>query len=387
MDIKYYDNEIKKGIIYDHKAIKAEYKKLGCPKDVYNPCKLPLDEAKYFALLSERSTGKTTNLLLLGMLYNWHYGTEMIYIRKLESMIFKKELDGLFKTIREYGYIEKVTGGRWNNCEYYAGKWRYTNIDENGVVVEKAAEHFMRCLAVNRREVYKSSMVSVKGDFIIYDEFISDRYGLNEFVAFCDLLKTVIRDRLSPLVFMLANTIDKHSEYFHEMEIYEEIQLIEVGKSEIIKTQKGTKVFVELIRDAKEIEEKRRLNTLFFGFLNPKISSITGEGWAISNYPHIERGYKTIQHGVYIEYHGRYLELEIVEYEGKGVYILVHRASEVYEDSVIYSNADHLDGRYRFHLGDGCGLDNFIKWAIVNHRILFQDNSCGTIFFNHVNSK
>lgn len=387
MEIKYYDDEVKKGIIYNHDFIKKEFKKLGIPKDVYNPVKLPLDAAKYFFLLSERSTGKTTNILLLGLLYNKYYGTEMIYIRKTESMIAKKELSDLFKTILEYGYISKITGGRWNSVEYFAGKWRYTLVDDSGIVVEKCPDHFMRCLAINRREEYKSSIVCPKGDFVILDEAISDRYTLNEFVHFCDLVKTVIRDRLSPFVFMLANTIDIHSEYFHEMEIYEQVQLIEVGSNSTITTERGTKIYVELIKDAKEVKEKKLLNSTFFGFKNPKISSITGDGWAITNYPHIESGFTTLQHGIYIDYHGRFLELEIVEYPDKGNFILCHRATSVYDDSIIYSNAEPKDGRYRFHMGDGRGIDKFIKYCIVNHRILFQDNSCGTIFFNHVNIK
>ena len=240
---------------------------------------------------------------------------------------------------------------------------------------------------LKRKDSYKSSGGFETVDYVIFDEFIGDRYILNEFVHLCDLLKTLFRDRYSPVVFMLANTIDLHSEYFNEMEIYEDIQLIEVGTSQTITTEKGTNIYVELIKDAKEVTEKKKFNSLFFGFKNSRISSITGDGWAFSEYPHIEAGYHTIQHGIYIDYHGRFLELEIVEYPERGVFIIVHRANKPYDDSVIYSNSELKDKRYRFHMGDGSALDKFIAYCIVNHRILFHDNSCGTIFFNHVNSK
>lgn len=385
--MKYYDNNPQKGLIYDWDLIKSDFKKLNVPKNVYNVLKLPIESASYFNLLSARSTGKTTNLLLLGMCWAQRYGGIIQYIRKNENMITKKGLESLFSTIIQYGYVEKVTHGRWNSITYYAAKFYYCNVDESGQITEKAPTHFMMALAVNRRDDYKSAYVCPTGDFVIYDEYISERYVLNEFVHFADLLKTIGRDRLGLKIFMLANTIDKHSEYFSEMEIYEEVQLIELGHSHIITTKGGTPIYVELIQDAKEVEEKRKLNSLFFGFKNPKISSITGAGWSISNYPHIESGYKTIQHGIYIDYHGHFLELEIAEYENKGVFILVHRASRVYDDSIIYSNSEIVDNRYRFHMGTGSPLDIFIEKCIKNHRILFHDNSCGTIFFNHYNSK
>lgn len=385
--VKYYDDTMENGMIYDFNKVLKEFKKLNVPKTVYDVTKLPLARAKYFTLLSERSTGKTTNILLLGMEFHKLWNTKIIYVRKHENMIFNATLNELFKTIREYDYISKLTEGRWNSLYYYARKWYYCNVDEEGKITEKDTDFFMYCLAINRRDDYKSSFNCPTGDFVVYDEFISDRYHLNEFVHFCDLFKTVARDRKSPLIFMLANTIDKHSEYFSEMEIYDDIQTMEVGESELITTEKGTRIYVELIQDAKEKKKKNLINSLFFGFKNPMISSITGEGWAISNYPHIERNYKSIYHGIYIDYHSKLLELEIVEYDDVGYYINVHRATATYDDSIIYSNAERKDGRYRFHLGDGAPIDNFINYCIINHRIRFQNNSCGTIFFNHCNSK
>lgn len=390
MEVRYIDNIKENGIEYNIDSIIKEFKKLKVPKSVYDVTKLPIKHATYFTLLSERSTGKTTNILLLGMVANWITDgmCKIAYIRKTENMILNQTIDQLFKTIREYGYIEKVTHGKWNSIFYYSRKWYYCLTDEDGKIIEKSPEPFMYCMAINKRDDYKSSFTGWGYDFIIYDEFIDDRYKLNEFVHFCDLLKTIIRSRKGIIgIFMLANTIDKHSEYFSEMEIYEDIQLIEIGKHEIITTQKGTKIYVELIKDAKDEKEKKMLNSMFFGFKNPQISSITGDDWAFSDYPHIESGYKTIQHGIYIDYHDKLLELEIVEYDDVGIYINVHRASKTYDDSIIYCNAERKDNRYRFHMGEGDRLDKFIHFCIINHRIRFHDNSCGTIFFNHCNTK
>ena len=151
MEFKYYNGDKLKGRIYDWNIVRKEYKKLGCPKGVYNPLKIPIETSKWNVLLSERSTGKTTNLLLFGMVWAWHYNGIMGYIRKSDSMITKKGLESLFSTILEWDYVPKITGGRWNSIFYYASKFYYCNVDEDGNITEKASTPFMRCFALNAR--------------------------------------------------------------------------------------------------------------------------------------------------------------------------------------------------------------------------------------------
>ena len=94
-----------------------------------------------------------------------------------------------------------------------------------------------------------------------------------------------------------------------------------------------------------------------------------------------------IESGIYIEYHNRLLALDIVNYENIGVCINCHKASRTYEDSIIYSLAEPKDKRYRYYMGNGDNLDKFIVTLIQNHRIKFQNNTCGTMFYNHFNMK
>lgn len=386
-DINFYNDDPSQGVVIDWNFIRKEYKRLGCPKTVYDPTTIPLEECKHNILLSERSLGKTTNVLLLGMLCNKHYGTVIQYVRSREDMIMNKTVNELFTTIRDYHYIEKITDGKYNDCIYKARKWHYCKVNESGEVESIAPEHFMFCLSIDKSEFYKSSYNAPRGDFIIFDEFIGKMYRLNEFVYFMDLLKTIIRDRVSPVVLWLANTIDLHSEYFQELEIYEYVQLLEVGQHTKIVTEKGTPVYVEILGDKKEKEKKSIINSWFFGFRNPKLSSITGGGWATESYPHIEKNYTILSHGIYIEYHGKYLALDLVEYEDIGICINCHNATRTYEDSIIYSLSEPKDKRYRFYMGQGDNLDRLICRLVNNHKIRFQNNACGTIFFNHYNQK
>ena len=121
--VEYINNDKKLGIKYDYKLIRKEFKKLKIPKDVYDPSKLPLETAKWYISMSPRGVGKTTNLLLLGMEFNKNYGTEIQYIRFHESMIQNKNIKDLFEVIVQHGYIEKLTGGKYNNVIYKARRW------------------------------------------------------------------------------------------------------------------------------------------------------------------------------------------------------------------------------------------------------------------------
>ena len=99
--------------------------------------------------------------------------------------------------------------------------------------------------------------------------------------------------------------------------------------------------------------------------------------------------YKSVMHGIYIEYNNRLLELEVIQYEHLGIMLAVHRASKSYDDSIIYTNYELKDHRYIYHLGDPSfrPVDRFIDRMIRENRILYQDNPCGTMFWNHVGMK
>ena len=65
---------------------------------------------------------------------------------------------------------------------------------------------------------------------ILYDEFLTrNAYIPDEFVLFCNVLSTVIRQRDDVKIFMLGNTVNKYCPYFKEM-----------GLNNITKQKQGT---------------------------------------------------------------------------------------------------------------------------------------------------
>ena len=378
--MKYINNDIQCGIEYDWRKVKEEFRKLNIPKDVYSPMHLPFDKAKYNVLLSERSRGKTTNILLLGMCMHKLYGTTIEYIRKKEDQITKKITINLFTTILEYDYIEKLTDGKYNSIWYNARRWYYCLVDEDGNVIEKAPTHFMSMLSIDRNETYKSGYNAPRGDFIVYDEFISKYYYADEFLYFTDLLKTIIRDRLSPIIFMLSNMIDKNSEYLDELMISDQVMLMTVGDSSLITTKKGTNIYVELLEMSKKtITPRRQLsNKLYFGFDNPKLINITGGDWVVENYPHIPKKieYESVITNIFMKFSSNFIRLEVVTYNDQFFVFCTKFTSVIYDDSIILTLEPPDKSNEIYGLGRG-KVFKFIWGLYDDKRFRYQSNTIG----------
>ena len=387
LKIEYIQGNPDFGIKIDWKMIRKEYKKLGCPADVYDPCTAPLESAKYFVETSERNIGKTTNWILIGLLLNKFYGIDIQYVRQTESMIMPKALKDLFKTILEYHYIEKITDGRYNTVVYKSRRYHYALCDDSGKIVEQCPEHFMFCCCIEKQIDLKSGYNAPRGDIIILDEFIGKYYYPSEFVHFCDLTKTIIRGRRSPIIIMLANTIDPHSMYYNELEIYDDIQQMSIGEHRLVTTYRGTKVYIEIIGAAPEKKRKNSIiNQLFYGFRNPMLGSITGEGWAITNYQHIpelpdndedDQHLTTLCRQLYIYYNNKYVRFDIVDHYQLGQCIYVHWATRIYKDSYIMTAEERTDSRYHYKLGSG-KVEKYVRKMFSLNRVYYASNDVGS---------
>lgn len=386
MKIKYFENNKQYGIDYDWDLIFKEFKKLNIPDNVYNPVKAHnLSCGKWVVDMSERSIGKTTNYILLGMLMNKLYKTQIIYIRQTSDMIMPKHSGTLFKTILDCGYIEKITDGKFNNYKYKSRSYFYYNTETE----ELAENPFMLSLSIDENALNKSGFNAPRGDLIIYDEFISRYSYQNEFVDFCDTLKTVIRERDSALIILLANNINPHHFYFNELGIYEAVQSMKVGDVREITTQGGTVVEVAYIGHKKEEipRHKQKHNATFFGFKNPLLNSIRGGDWAIKNYPHVPKvKSKCIIRNRYIKTNGYLLNLELHFSADIGMFVKCHIANKIYDDSIIY-NMDSVitskNQRYKFGKSK---VDKLYIDLLNANKWYYATNLEGSLVDNYVNN-
>lgn len=389
-DIKYIDGDKQKGILYDWDKIKKQYSKLKCPKNVYNPLKADFTKFGYVISMSDRSQGKTTNPLLLGMIMNAMYGTIIHYIRCTPDMVTPKTMKDLFKTVMEYGYIEKITKGEWNSCFYYGKRWYYCNVDDDGKIVEKCPEHFMFCCSLAESDNLKSSYNCPRGDLIIFDEFVQlSGYGYNDFIAFTDICKTIIRDRECPVVFMLSNTIDLTSPWFDELCIRDIANIMQQGETRQIETVEGTHIYFEIL-PANLSEQRQKVNKRFFGFPNPKLAAITGKGtWATENYPHIppdkEQKARIMYNRLFIRQSGKLLKLQLVKND-TGLCVYVRPATRTYKDSYILTHGEITSRNEIYGFGArGSLLDVFWRLYKAN-RFYYATNIDGALFKAYVNA-
>lgn len=382
--LEYIGNDINNGIKIDYKKVNEYYKKLKCPPEFYNPTKTPFDKCKWVVNMSERNTGKTTNWILWGMCANWLYGVEIQYLRQNEESIAPKNIRDIFRPILLNGYVGKVTAGKYNSITYKARRWYYCNTDETGEVVEIAPDYFMIDLVVSKSIDYKSSYNSPKGDLVIFDEFIGNYYLPNEFIMLCDLLKTIFRERQSPIVVLLANTVNKQSTYFHELSIYDKIQNMKLGDSLLVTTPKGTNIYVEIITRGKYIGKRSIVNKLFYGFNNPLLASITGDGWSVYNYPHItDIEASLVFRNYYISHNNKYINLELYTSGSLGMFVKVHESTKIYDDSIIYTinNITSRNERYKY----GYTRIDSILWSLyTRNKWYYSTNDVGDVVHDFV---
>lgn len=373
----------------DWQKIRKEYKKLKCPKDVWNPLTLPLGECGYYIVLSDRSRGKTTNALLLGMIMNKIDGSKIEYVRQRREQIMPKFILSLFSTITQYGYVEKITNGEYNTIRNKSRRGYYAHVNENGEMDKISTEPFIHFAGIDECMDLKSTYNSPDSNIIIFDEFISKIYYRDECVDFLDMVSTYFRMRTNGIIMMLANTIDKNSPYFDELSLRDTIDKIHMGENEIVTTSMGTRMYLEILGSVAN-NQKQRVNKWFFGFKNPKLASITGaESWALPEFQHIPKNSKTeiIRRGIFIFHAGKYVALDVVLNNKIGYCIYVHPATIIHEDSIIYTSGNIPDTRYKYRFGD-MTYDKLSKliWGKMYNRNLFffSDNSTGALVESYV---
>jgi len=384
-EIKYLNNDPQQGIIVDWDKVFTYYKGLKVPKGIYNPAKeLDPKSAEWFVLISTRSTGKTTNLLLIGIILFLMYGITTPYIRQRPDMTAKQNIEKLFEVIRACGYIQELTGGEYNNVYYFGHKMYLCHIDDKGER-DARSEPFLYALDLTQNEIYKSSLNMPTGDFAIFDEFISSIYANNEFVSLCDLLKTIFRDRLTCKIFMLANTTNYYNEYLRELYIQDEV--LKVGEDEpfVKLTKKKTRVFVHLISNRNK--QRAKVNTLYFGFDNPKLASITGGSWAVDSYPHFFRDEERelVSKDFYIIYAGKILQLDYCISPKLGEHVFVHDAIKVNEKARrIYTVGDISDKKEAYKFGS-LPIDKRLWTLYNNNKWYYLNNDIGFTVDTYVN--
>lgn len=386
--LKFIDNDPNLGVDYDWDLIAKTYKSLGVPPEYDITEILPLgnDALKWYIANSERSVGKTTNVLLVGMVMYALYGTVTQLIR--HTIDKASYYETLFDTIVAYNqgqYIKKLTNGEYDSVKYHWKAFYYQRREKNGKYT-RADDPF--CVSLAADECYNlcSFYEAPRGDWIVLDECFNETNKPEEFVHFCHLVKTIVRERISDKIIVLGNNLDINNIWYRQLMIHNEVRKLRKGQSKIVKTSEGMPIFVVFMEN--RLPQKRRVfNKLHFGFNNPQLNAITGNGnWNVKMYPQacMLKERERICRGIFFSYHDDlFLEAEFVNSKS-GIYVLIHPSLESTsrQGDVLYTllfpNADN-----ELYFGHD-KLSRKIIDFIRKKRVVYADNETGDLFAKYI---
>lgn len=339
--------------------------------------------ATYNLVIGERSNGKTFGFLLKVLQLYLATGKQGAYIRRWADDFKKGRGQTLWSGIISEG---KLNGTGYDGIDFRGNAWYLYKKDEELDKKVYDNEPLMYAFALTNMEHDKSTSYP-NVDIIGFDEFISRTAPLpDEFVLFMNTVSTIVRHRPNVKIYMMANTVNKYSEYFKEMGLSHvknqepgTIDLYEYGESEL-------KVAIEYCStlETKEAKEASK----YFAFDNPKLHMITGGAWEMAIYPHLPVKYKPkdIVFTFFIVWDDQIFQCEIICVE-KLNFIYIHEKTTELKDTdkdLIYS--PEPDPRVNWHrrLSDGTQRSNKILQYFHLDRVYYQNNEIGESIRNYL---
>lgn len=387
---KYIYNEVKYGIEYDYNLINKTFSKMlkvcKAPKGLFMPNKTRIDKYKWNVFLSERSTSKTTQWLLYGMIMNALYGTTVVYVRTNKDMTTRTFNEKLFNVIcmKEYGYIPYLTNEKYNSVhiDKISKEVFYCHRDETGLMDEIAPEPFCIILAVSESDRYYGLSLPF-GDLIIFDEFSRGTYKNDDWVAFNNMIATVRRDRESMRIVMLSNTVNPYHQYLVELGISKALKGLKKGAEMVVTAQLGAVVYVQWVDvEMHKTVIFKKASLSYHGFANEKLKAIYGGDWEYKNFPRLPKDIinEVIDRTIYIEFMGRLLALEVMTGDLPCINIRPYtRNEDSLKDNAIIITDDEMNCYKSNHIKGNHQNMKFLLVNIAYGRVFYANNDCGTM--------
>lgn len=274
--------------------------------------------ATYSMVFGKRSNGKTHSALEYALEQWKKDGSTTAYIRRWKEDVTGARASQLMADFNNMDKVKKITKV-YDGITYYNRIQYFCKFDENGKADRQIP--FMYMFSLSDMEHDKSTQYPTVGT-VIFDEFISrGGYFPDEFIAFTNVLSTIIRDRADVRIIMLGNTINKFCPYFKEMGITR-VNKMKQGTIDVYTYgESDLSVAVEYCGDNTTEDS----NNHYFAFENPKLKMITKGEWELPIFPHTtERivGSK-ILYSYFIEFNDRLFQADIVNGDS-GVFTHIH---------------------------------------------------------------
>ena len=349
----------------------------------------PIDNtgAIYRMIIGQRSNGKTYKVCRHIVEDYINEGKRGAYIRRYEESITPKNLQSLFNPHLQL--IWELSEHKWNSIFYRAKEFHLCAIDSEGKIIAKDDTAFCITAAINTSENTKGED---RGEVhtIVFDEFMTrSGYLNNEFVRFMNLLSTLIRDRESAVVYMLANTVNKYCPYFAEMGLK---NIDKLAQGEIAVYTYGSSDLTVAVELCDEVQATKHTASKYFAFDNPQLQMITRGAWEFQIYPRAP--YKILPEDIvlkfYIQFAEQLLACEVVHSTLKqycnDVFIFVHPQTKdisIDDNTIMYvSDFSSCRMHVRFLKDQPTDGHKLIYSLIQRKAVCFSDNDTGEVFRN-----
>ena len=344
----------------------------------------PIDatNAVYRMIIGQRSNGKTYSVCRHMVEDYFKKGNRSAYIRRWDEDIQPKHIGSLFNP--HIPLIMELSEGKYNGIYYRAKEFHFCFYDEDGKIQDKDPEAFCITASINTAEHTKGQD---RGEIklILFDEFMT-RVGYlnNEFVQYCNLLSSLIRDRNDTIIYMCANTVNRYCPYFEEMGLKD---IENMPQGEVYVYTYGNSDLTVAVEYCDPVKATEKVASKYFAFDNPQLQMITSGAWELQFYPRAP--YKIldsdIKYKFFIEFGNNMLCGNIVQ-KKEDLFIFIHqqtkdvdiKPTDVFYTDEFTTSVCHV----RFLKDQPTELHKLIFQLFAKKAVCFSTNEVGEIVRN-----
>lgn len=357
--------------------------------DYYSLKEILKRNAQYNVIIGERSNGKTYSVeeKIIKNFFSTNEKKQGAIIRRWREDFRSKRGKNTFAEFVENGTIEKLSKGKYNEIVYLSNTWFMSYRNENKI---EYSTPFCYSFALSEMEHDKSTSYP-NITTIFFDEFITRSYYLqDEFVIFCNVLSTIIRDRDDVTIFMCGNTVNKYCPYFAELGLTN-IKSMKQGDIDVY-NYGGSNLRVAVEYCTPLASRRKKKSDIYFAFNNPHLQMIKNGKWEIANYPHLPFKYKPkdILFSFWCVFGDDIIQGNIIT-SGNNIFCYLHRKTTPlkYKDTdIVYDLQSHSEYNLRYSFTRPIdNIDNKIYNLYKSNRFFYQSNDVGEIINNFVKEK
>lgn len=361
----------------------------------YSLDRIKKTKSRYNIIFGERSSGKTFACIddIVKDYFKSGMKEQGAIIRRWREDFRGKRgatyFDNLIYDGNGKNRIKEYSNGKYDHVVYLSGRWYMAYYDAELEKNITAPEPFCFSFALTEMQHDKSSSFpGVKK--IVYDEFMvhgAGSYLPDEFVTFCNVLSTIIRNRADVVIYMLANTVDLVGcPYWREMGLYR-IKEMKPGMIDIYTYgNTGLKVAVEYTENP-NVEGKP--SDVYFAFQNKKLAMITQGSWELDFYAHLTEKYEKddIIFTYFIQFEERLLQAEVIQKDGNTFTFIHPKTTPIKneDDDIIFTTEASTKRNYYGKLTKP--INKAIRklfWYFVANKVFYSDNETGEIVAHYL---